>query len=177
MGTELPICLVPFSWEHVDTTYHWLQDRELCNAIDCVRPPTEDENRNYWKRELSDANRKTFAIETVDPKCHIGNCGIRNLDTARRKSELWIYLGIRQREGLGKIACNLLLDFCFSELTLHRIYLRVLETNRTARRFYERLGFVSEGRLRDDTSIDNHPIDSIIFSILDHEFTARFKPG
>ncbi len=51
--------------------------------------------------------------------------------------------------GYGKEAMNLLLDYSFSELNLHKVYLRVFSFNKRAICLYESLGFEKEGELKE----------------------------
>jgi GNAT superfamily N-acetyltransferase len=51
--------------------------------------------------------------------------------------------------GAGTFALTFALKHAFDELRAHRVFLEVLESNVSARRLYERLGFRNEGLYRD----------------------------
>lgn len=161
------VSLVRFGDAHIEATYEWLTNSaELRAQIDCLEPPTREGNREYWTRRALDHSREDYAI-TTSGRLHVGNCGLAGIDRARKKAELWIYLGAARGTGSGTQAVRALLRRAFEELHLHRVYLRVVSDNPRALMFYERLGFVIEGRFRDDTRHGDHWIDSVYLSILD----------
>lgn len=163
--------------EHLAATCRWLQDsQELRNQVDCLTPPTEQGNAEYWRSKWRDPSREDYAILTADG-AHIGNCGLTGIDRQRGKAELWMYLGpVQSRSrGLGSSALRQLLAHGFRELGLNRIWLRVVATNPGAERFYMHNGFVVEGRLRQDTICDGVGIDVVVMSILEKEFEQRHE--
>jgi RimJ/RimL family protein N-acetyltransferase len=161
--------LSPFGPEHVEATYRWLSDPELRRQIDSLGRPSESGNRQYWQERAGDTTRPTFAV-TVDGS-HVGNCGLV-MDQARRKAELWIYLGESRGSGVGTRAVHELLARVFGDLGLYRAQVRVLVSNDTAVRFWRGLGFIEEGRLRSDTWHDDEPVDALLFSLLAPEYAA-----
>ena len=68
---------------------------------------------------------------------------------------------------------NLLLNFAFKDLNLHRVYLHVFATNSAAIRAYEKAGFVYEGKLRSAAHIDGAYVDVVIMSVLREEYESR----
>ena len=64
----------------------------------------------------------------------------------------FVSIGIGEREfwgkGYGTEAMNLVLEFGFGELNLHRVNLVTFEINPRSIRSYEKVGFVHEGNLR-----------------------------
>lgn len=63
-------------------------------------------------------------------------------------------------------------DYGFRQLNLHRVCLTVLKTNERAIDLYNKLGFKTEGILRDEQFRDGHYIDVLVMSILEHEWTS-----
>lgn len=153
---------------HLLQTQRWLQDEKLRSQIDCLAPPTEEENKQYWDKCWRDPSREDYAI-LDDSGRHIGNCGLCSIDNKRKKCEIWIYIGNDQRKGFGSGAVTELIDKAFDQLGLERIYLRVLASNIPAAQFYEKLGFVQEGRWREDTIQGQGRIDSLWYSMLRNE--------
>lgn len=157
---------------HLLQTQCWLQDEKLRGQIDCLTPPTEEKNKQYWESCWRDTTREDYAI-LDDSGQHIGNCGLCSIDKKRKKCEIWIYIGTEQGKGLGSVAVRKLIDRAFDELSLERVYLRVLSTNTLAARFYEKLGFVYEGRWRGDTIRGQERIDSLWYSMLRDEWAHK----
>ena len=72
--------------------------------------------------------------------------------------------------GLSYIAYLRFIPFMFESLNLHKISLEVLATNKRAINLYKKLGFVEEGRKREEVLKHGFYIDSIIMSILRSEY-------
>ena len=155
--------------ERIDNTWRWLQDGDLRRSVDCSSAPEIEANRAYWRACLADRRREDYAILS-ESGVHVGNCGLKDIDTIRRKAEIWAYLGRDRSGGLGSTAVRELLRRAFAELGLNRIYLRVLATNLDGRRFWERLGFTAEGRAEQDTIVDGQFVDSISMAQLARNF-------
>jgi len=154
--------------EHVDATFTWLQDPDLRAAIDSRGEPDPETHAAYWQRKLASPGEESYAV-LADGR-HIGNCGLV-IDAARRKAELWLYLGERSARdrGAGRAAAGNLLERVFGTLGLNRAAVRVVSTNDGAVRFWRSIGFVEEGRLRQDAG----DADSIWLGLLRREWSSR----
>lgn len=91
-----------------------------------------------------------------------------------------IYIGCDlQRDWRGKGLSYLsYLEFIpklFDNLDLHKISLEVLSTNTVAYNLYKKIGFVEEGRKRDEVLKNNQWVDSIIMSIKREEYTEKYE--
>ena len=69
----------------------------------------------------------------------------------------------------------MLLRHAFDTLNLNRVVLRVFETNLLALQVYKKIGFIEEGRLRQDHFIDGKYIDVVIMGILCVEWVSIEK--
>lgn len=88
---------------------------------------------------------------------------------------IWIGNGYRDR-GLGADAMQVALRYAFTQLRLHKVYLRVLHYNARAIRCYERCGFCIEGTLRGEMCVDGHWHDLLYMGLLREEYLAT-KPA
>jgi [ribosomal protein S5]-alanine N-acetyltransferase len=75
-------------------------------------------------------------------------------------------------KGFATEAASLMLDFGFRTLHLHRIQAACGPDNRASQRLLARLGFVPEGRIRDHVFTNGAWRDSLLYSLLDHEWQA-----
>lgn len=67
------------------------------------------------------------------------------------------------------------LNYAFGELGLHKVCGQVLGYNERSARLHQRLGFLSEGILRDQY-YDGHDYHAVLcFGLLDHEWQASQK--
>jgi len=167
---KMTVELVEHGPEHLTETLRWLTDNpRLREQIDCLSAPgSAAENEAYWRSKWAEKAREDYAI-IADGK-HVGNCGLSDIDTKRRKAQMWIYVAEGRGNGVGTAAVRELLSTAFNGLALEKVYLRVLSTNREAEAFYRRFGFIEEGRLRHDTLLGGKFVDAHLLSILASEF-------
>lgn len=78
-----------------------------------------------------------------------------------------------QGHGYGPEAISWMLDWAFLSAGLHRVELTVYELNERARKVYEKLGFVHEGRRREAMWRDGRWWDLINMGMLEHEWRAK----
>jgi len=76
--------------------------------------------------------------------------------------------------GIARAAYLPFLRHLFLDLNLNKVSLEVLENNDRARRLYEALGFVLEGRKRQEIWREGRYLDSALMSILSAEFSSRY---
>ncbi|MFD1636745.1 GNAT family N-acetyltransferase [Evansella tamaricis] len=75
-------------------------------------------------------------------------------------------------KGIGTEVTQLVLNYAFEELRLHRVDLRVLDYNKRAIKCYEKCGFIQEGVEREGALIEGKYETDIMMSILNREFYA-----
>jgi RimJ/RimL family protein N-acetyltransferase len=109
----------------------------------------------------------------------IGRIEYERLDPQARSAEAMILIGApdSRGHGYGTDAMVALLRYLFHQRNLHRVALSVIAWNERAIRCYLKVGFVVEGRLRDDLFFDGAYHDQFLMSILRHEFDARWDAG
>ena len=100
----------------------------------------------------------------------VGSVYIRDIDKTHQKAEYGIFIGEPQArgKGYGTAAAQLMIKYCFEELQLHRLFLRVYAENIQAIRSYEKAGFVKEAHLREDVCIDGKYHDIVLMGILNN---------
>lgn len=75
-------------------------------------------------------------------------------------------------KGLGTEITQLVLQYAFEELQLHRVDLRVLQYNKRAIGCYEKCGFIQEGVEREGAFIEGKYETDVFMSILDREYQS-----
>lgn len=103
---------------------------------------------------------------------HVGSCGLFNFNYLARNAELGILIGEKSQwdHGFGTEAMELLLKHAFHTLNLNRVFLRVFESNGRAQRVYKKVGFIEEGRLREDQYRNGSFEATILMGILREEW-------
>ncbi|MCL1635393.1 GNAT family N-acetyltransferase [Luteimonas sp. SX5] len=97
----------------------------------------------------------------------IGTCTLFRFDARHRRAELGYALrSDRWGQGLAHEAVSAALDWAFRSLALHRIEADIDPRNDGSRRILERLGFISEGLLRERYFVGEKVSDTEIFGLL-----------
>jgi len=134
----------------------------------------EDEVKWYEGLNPFGNGAYTFAIETIADGEFIGSCGIDAVDWKNSHASLGIFLGKKYWDiGYGSDALSTLLDFCFSEMNLHRTYIYVFKFNERAIHTYEKIGFKVDATLRDNIFKDGKYQDELVMSILRSEWEEK----
>ena len=161
--------------EDAENAFRWMNDHEVTRNLMARYPFSLESEREWVKgagKPLDFANAR-FAVETKDG-VHIGHCGLHNASAENRRAELGIMIGEKEYwgRGFGTDAMLTLLRFAFQQMNLHKVTLGVFEFNERGRVMYTKLGFVEEGRFREDLFQDGRYWDLIRLSILRREYEA-----
>lgn len=157
------IYLRPMTGNDTDLIVKWRNsDAVRLNFI--YQEPFTREGHENWIRNMVDTGKVVQMIicETEDDT-PLGSVYIRDIDRQHNKAEYGIFIGEESARGrgIGTAAANLMLEYCFREEKLHRVYLRAFASNARAIRSYEKAGFVREGLLRDDVCIEGEYRDIV----------------
>ncbi|MBV7331908.1 GNAT family N-acetyltransferase [Chloroflexi bacterium TSY] len=77
--------------------------------------------------------------------------------------------------GIGTIVTQMVLQYAFTTLNLHRVSLRVLDFNQRAIACYRKCGFVEEGVERETFFCDGQWHNDIMMGILNHEYAQLIE--
>ncbi len=161
------IQLAPLEWPHWKNYRRTVNDAEVARLIDRYLPVSELEHQDFYRALLKDKSRIFFSIQNPRGK-FIGVCALKNIDSKNRKAELYICLhGSPARgKGYGAEAVKALLRYAFDTLNLNRVYLYTPAYNAAALRCYRSVGFVEEGRARQDLYSGGRYHDSVHMAFL-----------
>jgi diamine N-acetyltransferase len=156
----------------------WLNDPEVRQGLAIYQPMSQAQEEGWYENTLKQpVQEQPLVIEIDTPQgwTAIGNLSLMNLDWHTRSAEVGIFIGEKSywSQGYGRAAMEILLEHAFLSINLHRIYLRVFETNPRAIRSYEKAGFQHEGRLRAAHYQNGQFIDVILMSVLRPDWDAR----
>ena len=104
----------------------------------------------------------------------VGTAGFSHLDEAHGCATyaIAIFVAGARGHGVGTAATRLVLRHAFETMGLHRVDLRVLETNRRAIRCYERCGFVREGVELETARVNGGWVSDVRMRLLEGEYRA-----
>ena len=104
----------------------------------------------------------------------IGTCTLFHFDPRHRRAEVGYALrSDHWGRGLASEAVSLAIDWALRTLDLHRVEADIDPRNEASRRVLERLGFRSEGVLRERFFVGDSATDSELFGVLASEWRAR----
>jgi RimJ/RimL family protein N-acetyltransferase len=145
-------------------------DPEVLAGLRLPFPQSAEEYRDFVRSQRGRDAGLMFTIETLEGE-PVGGCGLMGIDARARDAELGIWIAKPHwNRGYGSDAMRVLCRFGFRHLNLQRITLHVYETNRGARRVYERVGFKHEGTLRRAQFIGGRYVDATVMGLLSEEF-------
>ncbi|KAB8141820.1 GNAT family N-acetyltransferase [Chloroflexia bacterium SDU3-3] len=129
-----------------------------------------------WQREFEqhaeDPTEDLFTI--VADGLVIGFCTLHQRN--RRDSATQLGIGIYHPgyvgHGYGREAIGLLLDWAFYDQGWRRVWLRAISVNERALKAYRKIGFVEEGRLRQQAFFQGQYVDIITMGMLREEWDA-----
>jgi RimJ/RimL family protein N-acetyltransferase len=155
---------------------NWYGDEEIWRLTSWMAKPMR---RAAVERLFEDRERSTldesFAVHWEGEDEPVGVVSLTNISEANASADLSVIVGNEKdrAKGLGTEAIRLLLDYAFDDLGLNRVGLSVFEFNEAAIRAYEKIGFESEGRLRQALQRDGDFHDAILMSVLAHKWRGN----
>ncbi|MGE0488560.1 MAG: GNAT family N-acetyltransferase [Vulcanimicrobiota bacterium] len=146
------VTLRPFTPKDSQQYLAWVNDPANSTLLGRALPVSPPEHDRWYESMISRHDAVAFSIELNESKAYIGNVWLWGIHWIHRHAELRILLGpeAAQGRGYGTEACQLLLDFAFGRLGLHKVYLYVIDLNPRAKKAFEKAGFREEGLLKDE---------------------------
>lgn len=156
-------------------TWGWMHRPEIYERIG-VTVPFSPTQQDAWFAKLEQATDKmVFAVCRLEDREHIGNVSLDMLDWRHRNARLSVFIALdgERGRGFGSDALRTLTTYAFSYLGLHKLWCKADAGDPRLRQFYERLGFVQEGLLREHEFKNGAFVDKAIFAILTTGAAAR----
>ncbi len=175
MLTSENIHLSPIHKKDSEVLFSWINNRDLL-LYNAPYKPIMEQNHEQWMDSIAKSKDvHLFGIRENKNDILIGSCQLYSINLLARNAELQIRIGetSQRGKGYGSEAVQLLLQFGFNDLNLHRIYLHVFSDNNAAIKSYLKCGFKTEGTLRQAVFIDGKYADIAVMAILKEEFNAR----
>lgn len=169
------LILRPIEKEDLEEIRNWKNDPEIKRSLGGF-------SFGFSKKDIVDwykGNKKNdyrWSITIKKTKRLIGFTGIYNIDNVNRNAEFGILIGDKKSYGKNYASevTNTVLEYCFNELNLNKVYLEVLADNIPAIKVYKKNNFRIEGKLRKHIYRDGKYIDYYIMGILIHEYKKIF---
>lgn len=123
----------------------WMHDSSVnCNFRFDFSKMTLNDVKEFIDNSFNETNQH-FAIINENNE-YMGTISLKNINKIDNNAEYAIVTRmIAHGKGYALEATKEILKYAFEELKLHKVYLKVLEQNKRANRFYEKCGFRYEG--------------------------------
>ncbi|AJD89722.1 acetyltransferase [Jeotgalibacillus malaysiensis] len=162
--------------EDAEARYRWMTDADVTaylNVPDRNPPFTLEQTKEWIQQCINRTNGYEQKAIITDGDQHIGWADLKNIDQANRQAEVGIAIGEKQywKRGYGQAAMHAILTYGFSEMGLHKIWLRVDIDNLAALESYRAIGFKEEGVMREDRLRKGVFVDRLRMSVLSSEWS------
>ncbi|NKE62862.1 GNAT family N-acetyltransferase [Lentzea sp. PSKA42] len=118
---------------------------------------------NGWKHNY----RWSWAVCDATTAEMLAGIVIRDIDARSKLAEVTCWTQPKHRgKGVLPTALNAALGWVFGAMEIHRVTYRHAVTNKASQRVAEKCGFTLEGRLREETIVDDQREDMLLWSRL-----------
>lgn len=166
--TDGKIYLRPMTREDTDDIVRW-RNTDAVRKNFIYQKLFTRESHEHWIDTMVDTGK---VVQMIICECGthrgVGSVFVRDIDPEHHKGEYGIFIGesSARGKGYGTAAARLMIQYAFTELSLHRLFLRVFADNGQAIGSYEKAGFVREAYLKDDVCINGEYRDIVLMAIL-----------
>ena len=150
----------------------WRTDPAVIDYLFGDDAPTRASHEQWFEKMMARGDRHEFIIVERDTQRSIGAINLSDMDRRNSRAEYGILIGEpdARSKGFAYAASELILDYAFKELKLHRVYLYVFSDNSAAIKLYAQLGFQIEGTLHQHICKHGTFCDVYVMAILADEW-------
>lgn len=161
---------------------------DIPNKVDWINNPNNNKYLHYelpleirktelWFENVKESKNRYDGVIVADDE-PVGLIGLLSIDNKAKKAEYYICLNYKDTgKGIAGIATRKLLKYAFDELKLNKVYLFTEESNLPAQRLFKKIGFKSEGILRDDVMNNGKFVNRYVMSVLCSEYEDKQNDG
>jgi len=147
--------------------------RDVWTWISVCTPQNLQDEEQFLEQLTADDDQITLLVYSKDEEKHVGTIEFRLADGPEQVAELGIMLDAdHHSQGIGTAALELMLDYGFSTMNLHRIWTRADAENKKSCGLMEKVGFTHEGTMRDHRFARGDHQDVEIYGLLRDEWTG-----
>lgn len=172
------ILLKPIEPEDLSFLMNLRWDKNVTQNI--IHDPISSQNQRNWYEKISKGNNVALSIfyknskDDISPVI-IGTIGLYDINYRHQRATLKSMRILPQYQGqnIGLEATNLLIDYGFNVLNLHKITCDLFEDNIARLKGLLRLGFEKEGILKEHYFHQGEFKDAAIYSLLRKNYTSK----
>jgi len=167
-SSQQKISYRPFRASDLELRVKWLKNPSVKQNMGWqIREGVDlDDQKKWFKKYQKDKYDKRFIIEADNKP--VGMVGLTEIDPLDKNADLYIMIGEDEYRGrgIGRQACEYIIDLCFKKLKLHKLNLTVHGHNTRAINLYHSLRFVDEGHIRDQIFFNGRYHDEIHMGLI-----------
>jgi RimJ/RimL family protein N-acetyltransferase len=172
------VALGPQTKDLVPLLTRWVNDFEVAfYSGDPLRPTTEEMHQADHEKASKEwqPHKVEFTIYERATLRPIGITHWRHIHGANRTADYGIFIGEKDcwGKGYGTETTRLMLEYAFTVLNLHSVFLTTTGYNERAMGAYRRAGFREAGRRREAERFGDHLYDEVFMDCLAAEFTGH----
>ncbi len=125
--------------------------------------------QDMYEKSMHNQQERRFILKKNNEK--LGLVELVSIDPIHRKAEFTIMIEpTYQGHGYASTATKLAMDYAFSNLNLHKLYLFVDEINEKAIHIYKKAGFQIEATLKDEFFVNGAYHNAVIMSVFQDQY-------
>jgi len=167
------ICFRSLDTNDAEAIHEYASDADVKRFIGWPLMKSLDETRSYVELMLQREAAGTHYYASVvlkETQAIVGTVMIFGFDKEANHAEVgYVFHKNQWGKGYGTEALNMMRDFAFKTLNLHKLYARVVDANAGSARILEKNGFELEGRFKDHYFIDNRYYDGLFYGKINLE--------
>jgi RimJ/RimL family protein N-acetyltransferase len=155
----------------------WVNDQQVIQHLLIHKPLNLAAEEGFIDAVNRSDHDVAFGICLAGTHDLIGVTGLHRVDTKNRHAMFGIFIGAaaHRGKGYGTDVTALVVRYAFDTLNLNRVWLHVYEDNKGAIRAYEKVGFKTEGVLRQDSFRRGRYWNTVTMGILRTEWKKSVR--
>lgn len=175
MLSDNTITLRPIGKTDIDNLVRWLNDPAVAKQLHPYKPVSEMAEKAWLDSLPNRLDLEFFMVELAGSNIPIGFAGLRDIDQRNQHALLDVVVGEGEyvESEFEIAAASLLLQYAFAEKNLNKVTLKVPDYHQKGLEYAERLGFIQEGKLREDVFVSGNFHDVYQFSLIRREWILK----
>lgn len=157
--------------EDTDNIIKWRNRDEVRSQFIYQKLFTKESHEKWIETMVETGKVVQMIIVLCDGDRPIGSVYVRDIDMEHKKAEYGVFIGETDclGKGYGTEAAELMREYAFEFLGLHKLMLRVYADNERAIKSYKKAGFVKEAYLKDDVFVQGKYRDIVLMAVFNEE--------
>ncbi len=157
--------------EDTDNIIKWRNNDEVRSQFIYQKLFTRESHEKWIETMIETGKVVQMIIVLNEGDRPIGSVYVRDIDMEHKKAEYGVFIGEMDclGKGYGTEAAELMREYAFGFLGLHKLMLRVYADNERAIKSYEKAGFIREAYLKDDVFVQGKYRDIVLMAVFNEE--------